>query len=190
MKDAFANADECCIQYDLYERGRAVEVRHIKNPYPQTARVAMAVISVSTVSSSSAGQAKYKVSDVRQNYLVAATLEQDLLKLQFADKTFSLTINDLLEQLGMPRDRIDWATLTTSPSGESMIVKGIKGDLVPFDSSTLRYLVDERYASEMDAKLVRLQFTDEELENLALSEPPPGFLEQADVVDLTRDSWK
>ena len=107
------------------------------------------------------------------------------IELRFSDKTFSLPI----ARLEMPMDRIDWPTLKASPGGEKIVVKGIRGDPVPIDSATLRYLVDEKYATKMDEKLKSLQFTDEELEQLDLDEPPHGFIEQADI-DLTRESWK
>lgn len=91
--------------------------------------------------------------------------------------------------LDMPLDRMNWPTLEVSPAGDKAIVKGIKGDPVPIDSATLRYLVDKAYKARIDATLKNLQFTDEELENLSLNDPPPGFLEQPDS-DLTRESWK
>ena len=55
------------------------------------------------------------------------------IKLEFADG-FSCQMNiDLLE---MPIERINWPTLKLSPSGDKVIFRGIKGDLVPINSTT------------------------------------------------------
>jgi hypothetical protein len=109
------------------------------------------------------------------------------IKLDFADGSrFSLAIG----LLGMPLDRIIWSTLEVSPSGDKVVFKGIKGDPVPIDSATLRYLVDKKYAAMMDAKLKDLQFTEEELERIVHDNPPPpGWFAQPSR-DLTRESWK
>jgi len=115
----------------------------------------------------------------------AAFVRPSTIELEFADgRLFSLAI----ELLGMPVDRINWRTLKASPGGENAIVKGIKGDPVPIDAATLRYLVDPKYAKEMDEKLKSLQFTDDELENLGLNETPAGFFDGPE--DFTRESWK
>jgi hypothetical protein len=90
-----------------------------------------------------------------------------------------------MDRLGMPIERINGSTLAASPNGENIVVLGIKGDTVPIDAATLRYLVDETYAAKMDAELRRLQFTDEELRQLDLEEPPPGFFEGPE--DFTRE---
>jgi hypothetical protein len=120
--------------------------------------------------------------------LTAATfVPPSKIRLVFADdQRFSLAIG----RIGMPVDRIDWQTLKLSPGGETVVVKGIKGDAVPIDSGTLRYLVDKAYAAKIDESLERLQFSRRELEEMARDNPPPS--EWYDVVepDLTRESWK
>lgn len=108
------------------------------------------------------------------------------IELSFSDKSFILPI----EQLEMPVDRIDWPTLAASPTGEKMTVKGVKGDPVPIDSSTLRYLVDEEYAAQMDAKLASLQFTEDELDQLIRDNPPPTEWFAEPSHDFMRESWK
>ena len=109
------------------------------------------------------------------------------LALEFADgQDFSLPV----ERLGMPVDRIDWPTAEASPGGESMMVMGIKGDPVPIDSATLRYLVDLSYAAEVDAKLESLQFTGEELDRIVRDNPAPLEWYLQSSQNMTRESWK
>lgn len=108
------------------------------------------------------------------------------IKLKFADKRFTLDVS----LLGMPVDRFRWETVAASPIGESMTVQGIKGEKIPIDSSTLRYLVDPVYAAEMEASLQRLQLSREELQEIAGDNPPPPELLDQSEQDLTSESWK
>jgi hypothetical protein len=108
------------------------------------------------------------------------------IKLQFADKSFLLKI----DLLGMPVDRIRWETASASPAGVSMIVQGIKGEKIPIDSSTLRYLVDRNYAAKIDSSLKSLQFSRQELQEMARDNPPPPELLAQPKQDLISDSWK
>jgi hypothetical protein len=109
------------------------------------------------------------------------------IELEFVDGlTFSLAV----ELLDLPLDRMNWATLRTTIGGEKIIVDGIKGDPVPIDAATLRYLVDPNYAAKLDAKLKSLQFTEEELERLVRDNPPPPEWFSQPSRDLTRESWK
>jgi hypothetical protein len=119
--------------------------------------------------------------------LVSARYIQPLsISLQFADRQFTLEA----ASLGMPVDRIRWDTAAISPTGDAMTVRGIKGETIPIDSSTLRYLVDPSYAAKMDAALKDLQFSRAELEEMARdNQPPVELLDQAEQ-DLTSDSWK
>jgi hypothetical protein len=123
----------------------------------------------------------------RPDHLVQALYAEGKLQLSFGDgQFFPLAV----ERLGMPVDRINWPTATASPGGESMMVQGIKGDPVPVDSATLRYLVDKHYAAMMDAKLKSLQFTDEELDRIVRDNPAPPEWYAQPSRDLSRPSWK
>ncbi len=95
-----------------------------------------------------------------------------------------------IDLLAIPLDRVDWPTTQVSPSGDKIIVKGVKGDPIPIDSATLRYLVDDKYAAEMDARLKSLQFSEKELERIARENPPPPDWFSQPSRDLTRESWK
>lgn len=118
----------------------------------------------------------------RAKFVSPSTIELD-----FVDgRRLSLAI----EALGMPLDRIDWPTLEASPCGGKAVVRGIKGDLVPIDSATLRYLVDEKYAAKVDDSLKALQFSREELALMARDNPPPANWYDEPEQDLTRESWK
>jgi len=109
------------------------------------------------------------------------------IELEFVDGLRSLLAIDLL---GMPVDRINWTTVTASPTGDKMTVNGIKGDAIPIDSATLRYLVDEKYAAKMDQTLKSLQFSRDELAELARDNPPPSSWYDEPERDMTRESWK
>jgi hypothetical protein len=109
------------------------------------------------------------------------------IELEFVDGLRSLLAIDLL---GMPVDRINWMTVTASPAGDKMTVNGIKGDAIPIDSATLRYLVDEKYAAKMDQTLKSLQFSRDELAELARDNPPPSWWYDEPEQDMTRESWK
>jgi hypothetical protein len=128
-----------------------------------------------------------ELKEVRPEQLIAAGfLPPSTIALRFAD---GLEASLNIELLGMPVERIDWPTLMASPEGEKVIVNGIKGDPVPIDAATIRYLVDAKFAAQMDADLKRLQFTDEELENLSLDQRPAGLVLDRPE-DLIRESWK
>jgi hypothetical protein len=90
----------------------------------------------------------------------------------------------------MPIDRFRWETVAASSAGESMTVLGIKGEKIPIDSSTLRYLVDKDYATKMDATLKSLQFSREELQEMARDNPLPNELIPPSGEDLISESWK
>jgi hypothetical protein len=95
-----------------------------------------------------------------------------------------------IKALEIPVNRMRWSTLKVAQSGEKVIMKGIKGDLVPIDATTLRYLVDKDYAAKMDKSLESLQFSREELAELARNNPPPREWYDEPADDLTRESWK
>jgi hypothetical protein len=117
----------------------------------------------------------------------ARYVQPGTLELKFEDgKSYSLAV----ERIGMPVDRIKWLTAKASPGGESMMVLGIKGDPVPVDSATLRYLVDKDYAAQMDASLKTLQFTDEELDRIVRDNPAPREWYAQPPSDMRRESWK
>jgi hypothetical protein len=98
----------------------------------------------------------------------AAFVEPSRIKLEFVDRrSFVLPI----ELLGMPADRIDWQTLKASPDGEKIVVKGIKGDPIPIDSGTLRYLVDEKYAAKIDKSIRDLHIPIEEARSATVDAP-------------------
>jgi hypothetical protein len=109
-----------------------------------------------------------------------------LIELTFVDKTFLLAI----ELLEMPVDRIQWSTVAVYPTGEAMTVNGIKGDVIPIDSSILRYLVDKDYAAQLDTKLATTQFSDDELKRIVRDNPPPPEWYAEDHTDMLRESWK
>ncbi|MBI3823433.1 MAG: hypothetical protein HY289_12255 [Planctomycetes bacterium] len=108
------------------------------------------------------------------------------IRLKFTDKTFTLAIR----KLEMPVDRIKWKTAAASPTGEKMMVKGVKGDDIPIDAPTLRYLVDAEYAARIDASLDALQLSRKELAEMARDNPPPDSWYDEPAQDLARESWK
>jgi hypothetical protein len=125
----------------------------------------------------------------KQDLLVHVSFisSRSILKLEFEDgEKFSISVS----RLGMPVDRIKWSTAEVSDGGASMLVMGIKGDPVPVDSSTLRYLVDTKYAAEMDRKLESLQFTDAELERIVRDNPASPEWYAQPSKDMRRESWK
>jgi hypothetical protein len=95
-----------------------------------------------------------------------------------------------VERLEMPVDRFRWETAKASSGGEVMTVTGVKGDDIPIDAATLRYLVDPGYAEEVDAALEALQLSREELRKMAHDNPPPAAWYAQPQQDLTRESWK
>lgn len=109
------------------------------------------------------------------------------IKLKFADGRHASLAIKLLD---MPIDRFDWSTAAASATGEHMTVKGIKGEIIPIDTTVLRYFVDKKYAAMMDAKLKSLQFTEEELEQLVQNNRPPAEWFAQPSRDLTLESWK
>jgi hypothetical protein len=117
----------------------------------------------------------------------ARFVSPSMIELEFVD---GLRRSLAIGLLGMPVDRINWPTLKASVDGTKVIVNGIKGDPVTIDAATLRYLVDEKYAAKMDAKLKSLQFTEEELERMVQDNPPPPEWFSQPSRDLTRKSWK
>ena len=87
------------------------------------------------------------------------------IAIEFADgRRFSLDA----VLLGMPMDRIDWSALKASPRGEKIVVRGIKGDAIPIDSATLRYLVDNEYATKIDKSIRDLHLTPAEQEKVSI----------------------
>jgi len=124
---------------------------------------------------------------INPEYLVGARfLRPSKIEVTFADGLFTLDI----KSLGMPVDRIRWRTVAASPAGEAMTVRGKRGDEIHIDSATVRYLVDERYAAKVDATLKELQFSREELRELARDNPPPPEWFNEPERDLARDPWK
>lgn len=106
--------------------------------------------------------------------------------------TFADGVRQVLQtsKLGMPPSRFLWANASVSSDGKFMTVTGVKGDEVPIDSATLRYLVDEVYASRVDAELKALQFSSTELDDLSTDSMPPEDWYKQPARDLTRESWK
>ena len=78
------------------------------------------------------------------------------LCLTFADQIFHLPVSRL--EL---RGEIDWQTAQVS-SGHEMTVSDTKGDEIPIDAATLRYLVDTDYAAKIDQSIRDLHITPEE----------------------------
>ena len=109
------------------------------------------------------------------------------MELEFADGIRGLLA---IERLDMPMDRIRWSTAAASASGYLMTVEGAKGETIPIDSSVLRYLIDEEYARSTDAKLKRLQFAADELDQIVGENPPPPEWLAQRSPNLTRESWK
>lgn len=92
------------------------------------------------------------------------------IELEFADGEIRrLTIS----RLGMPIDQVRWETARATPAGEAMTVIAVSGDIIPIDTSTLRYLVDPAYRDEITKALDEIQFTQDELREL--SKPPTGW---------------
>ncbi len=78
-----------------------------------------------------------------------------------------------ISRLGMPIDQVRWETARATPAGEAMTVIAVSGDIIPIDTSTLRYLVDPAYRDEITKALDEIQFTQDELREL--SKPPTGW---------------
>lgn len=106
------------------------------------------------------------------------------IKLEFADgQKFSMTIG----LLDMPSDQINWPTLKESPGGEKVVVKGRKGNSIPIDSATLRYLVDDKYAAKIDKSISDLHMTlteQEECSRLSKLTRDPRWYDVGDEDDL------
>jgi hypothetical protein len=118
---------------------------------------------------------------LRSRFVPPSTIE-----LTFADRSFPLDI----ALLGIPMDRIRWETARAVPTGDAMIVDAIKGEQIPFDSATLRYLVDPVYAAEADLSAKSLQFTREELAEMAKHSKPPQWFYDEPEEDVRLESWK
>jgi hypothetical protein len=123
----------------------------------------------------------------RNDRLTEAAFEPPTtIRLRFADdRLFSLDAG----RLELPEDRVDWSTVAVAPTGESLTVT-VGGETIPIEATTVRYLVDEAYAAEVEASIRRMQFTREELAQLARDNPPPPDWYTQPSQDLTRDCWK
>jgi hypothetical protein len=84
-------------------------------------------------------------------------------------RRFSLPV----DKLEMPLDRVRWETATASTTGDAMVLTGIRGDAIPIEGTTLRYLVDAEYAAETDAEVAELRLTRDEMARMATENPPP-----------------
>jgi len=104
------------------------------------------------------------------------------LVLTFAD---GLTARLKISLLEMPINEFDWTTVSTGAAGDSMVLKSIRGEIIPVSSATLRYLTDRNYATSVDKKLASLQFTRAELEELAKDNSPPPEWRDQPTRDLT-----
>ncbi len=93
-------------------------------------------------------------------------------------------------KLEMPIDKIRWSSVTVTNRGTSATFKGIKGDLIPIDASTIRYLVDTQYAAKKDRSLESHQLSRSELAKMAHDNAPPQSWYEDLPEDLTRESWK
>jgi hypothetical protein len=124
----------------------------------------------------------------RPEHLTLARFTQpSTIQVKFHDGlSFELDI----KLLKMPVNRISWQTAAASPAGEAMTVKGIKGDTITIDSSTVRYLVDPAYAAKLDESVKALRFTRAELAALARDHQPPDEWYDQPARDYTRESWK
>lgn len=89
--------------------------------------------------------------------------------------------------LEVPLDRILWRTAAAAPDGASLLVTAIKGELIPIAAGTIRYLVDPKYAAEIDAHHQELLYSEAESRNR--DEPPPHWFTQAEA-DVVLESWK
>jgi hypothetical protein len=108
----------------------------------------------------------------RPDYLKAVTFQRpSSLALTFPDRTFLLAI----ERLEMPMDQFRWETVKAHPAGNAMTVKARNGEVMPVDSSVLRYLVDAKYAAKVSAELAPLRFSREELEELSRNSERPSW---------------
>ena len=109
------------------------------------------------------------------------------LKLKFADgRDFVLAIS----RLEMPIDRLSWATVEASKDGTTIVVKAKKGEVIPIDASSLRYLVDSEYAKGIDNALESLRLTEDEMNDMAqTSHPPKEWLSHREP-DMRLESWK
>ena len=95
---------------------------------------------------------------------LAAFVAPPTMTLEFADgQRFSLAI----ESLGMPMDGFEWSTLKVSPGGEEIVVQDVKGESIPIDSASLRYLVDPRYAAKVDESIRTLHLSAAEFDEAA-----------------------
>jgi len=92
------------------------------------------------------------------------------ISLRFKD---GLTFDLPISSLEMDDSRIRWVSTKESPTGETMIVETLRGEEIPIDASTLRYLADPEYAAKCDASLKSLQFTKDELVEFVRDNPPP-----------------
>ena len=140
-----------------------------------------------TVVSSSAQKELTMIAIVPEQLTHATFVAPSTIELEFGD---GLRCPLAIDLLGMPLDRIDWPTLEASPGGEKIVVKGIKGDAVPIDAGTLRYLVDKKYAARIDKSLASLRLSRDELAEMARDNPPSPEWYDESGDDFTRESWK
>ncbi|MEI7685891.1 MAG: hypothetical protein WCL32_12760 [Planctomycetota bacterium] len=110
----------------------------------------------------------------REDSLVSAKfLPPKAIRLRFKD---GLDCELLLSSLEMDDDQIVWSSVAASATGESMVAKTKRGEDIPIDAGTLRYLADPDYAREVDRKLKGLQLTSAELDDFVRDNPPPPEL--------------
>ncbi len=90
------------------------------------------------------------------------------LYLQFCD---GRQLNMSVASIGI--ESVDWATASASPTGDAMIVRDCRGNEVPVDAATLRYLADPEYAAKIDLAIESLHTPQSELQKmLPFCEPP------------------
>jgi hypothetical protein len=117
--------------------------------------------------------------------LVAIFEKPSTVRLQFADdRTFVLDAS----RLELPEPQTDWSTIAPSSTGEALVV-AVGGEPISIDAGTLRYLVDDAYAAEIEASIRESQFTRGELAQMVRDNPPPPEWYAEPSQDLTREGW-
>jgi hypothetical protein len=86
-----------------------------------------------------------------------------------------------IERLEMPLAEFHWDTIAASATGDLVTVADVDGESIPIDASTLRYLADDRYARQLDAKIRSLHVPKSELqEMLPHCKPPQAWYDESD----------
>lgn len=95
-----------------------------------------------------------------------------------------------VKRLGMPTGKIDWKTCAAMLDGSSIVVSTPKGEKIPIDSGSLRYLVDPDYATKMDEALSAVRLSRDELAEISGNAPPLNEVADCDGGNVVRSRWK